>query len=133
MTKALFLILLAACLAGCGAGADAVLQKSDSLVVQFNLVGTGSPAKAVVATDEKAIRKIIGYIEQGKPVAPKCREEATLLFYREGKAIDTVPFSYSNESCRFFLRNEGGVVRMTGVSNEAADFFTALEKGQAFY
>ena len=109
------------------------LAGCDSLVINFNELGTNNIAKTVTTTENKAIKKLAGFVDSKTAEAYKCGYDGNLLFYKKGKLAVDVSFNYSGDGCRHFIQEINGELSSTAMSNEAANFLKSLAEGKDWY
>jgi len=109
------------------------LSSSDSLAIHFKSPQSGTLLKTVNTKDEKAIRKLAGFIENDESKQYQCPQEGVLLFYTKGILVGDVSFNYSQKDCRHFLQVDGELPKPTKMSDEAADFLKGLAEGKSWY
>lgn len=106
---------------------------SDSLEINFNQPGTNNIAKSVTTTEDKAISKLIRFVDSKSAADYKCGYDGNLMFYKEGKLSGDVSFNYSGDGCHHFMQDVNGTLTSTTMSNEAADFLKSLAEGKNWY
>jgi hypothetical protein len=109
------------------------LSGSDSLVINFTAPQSDSIFKSVTTTDEKAINKIIRFVDAKQSEAFKCGYNGSLLFFSKGKLPDDVAFNYTETGCSHFLISIDGKSVSTKMSSEAADFLKSLAEEKGWY
>lgn len=105
----------------------------DSLEINFNNPGTNNIAKTVSTTEVKAIKKLIGFVDNKPVEAYKCGYDGNLMFYKAGKLLGDVAFNYSGDGCRHFIQNNKDSLISTAMSDEAVDFLISLAEGKNWY
>ncbi|MBP8114487.1 MAG: hypothetical protein KAY50_03960 [Chitinophagaceae bacterium] len=126
-----FLICFVSCSEKSATGKQ--LAGSDSLVINFNEPQTNNIAKTVTTTEDKAIEKLVGFVDNKTSEAYKCGYDGNLLFYKKGKIVADVSFNYSGDGCRHFIQDINGELSSTAMHNEAADFLKSLAEGKDWY
>lgn len=128
------LIAICSVIAGCGtSGISKQLSVADSLVITFNYNSTDSVINSVHTTDKKAIQKLAGFVGKGDSTGyGHCGYSGNMQFYKEGKQLLPVVFSYT-DNCRYFLYDWENKVTSTKMNNEAADFLRSLAAGKTWY
>lgn len=106
---------------------------ADSLVVHFKDEKAGVITKTVQTTETKAISRMIDFMDAGKTQEFKCGYDGKMFFYAGEQRIQEVDFKMKDDSCRHFSFLLDGKLMSTKMSNEAVDFFDALEKGLPYY
>ena len=76
-----FLICFVSCSEKSATGKQ--LAGSDSLVINFNEPQTNNIAKTVTTTEDKAIEKLVGFVDNKTSEAYKCGYDGNLLFYKK--------------------------------------------------
>jgi hypothetical protein len=109
------------------------LSGSDSLVISFKEPNGGSVIKTVSTTENKAIHKLIDFIDAKPTEEFKCGYDGNLIFFSKGEILLPVIFKYKDKDCRHFLFELDGKLVSTKMNNEAADFLESLEQGKTFY
>lgn len=119
-------------LAGCGNSAiTKELVMSDSISIQFANTTTNS-----MSTDKDAIQKLAGFIggkEKELPLECEIKPSGMIFFYSNGQTKHEVTFTDLSQKCRYFITRLNDKVVYTEVSNEAADFLTAIREGKSRY
>ncbi len=132
--KNIFLLIIITCLVSCGGSAVTnKLADADSLVIVFNKPNSDSVIKTVNTTEEKAIKKLSGFVDGKKGEEFKCGYDGNMTFYSKGQIVLQPVFKYSEAGCRHFLFELDGKVMSTKMSNEAADFLKSLMEGKDWY
>lgn len=106
---------------------------ADSLVVHFKDEQTGTITKTVQTADTKAINRIIDFIDAKETEQFKCGYDGKMFFYSKGEKIQEVDFKMNEKVCNHFAFLLNGKLMSTKMSDEAVDFFDALEKGMPYY
>ena len=109
------------------------LSGSDSLVINFYAANSESIVKTVSATEGKAIRKVIHFIDSRSTGQLKCGYDGNLIFFSNGEPLLPVMFNYKEKACRHFIFEIEGKLMSTKMNNEAADFMESLETGNIYY
>lgn len=121
-------------LSGCG---SSVIRQSfsaaDSLVIHFKNEQEGVVTKTVQTSEEKAISRVIKFMDAKETEQFKCGYDGKMFFYSEGQKIQEVDFKISDENCNHFSFLLNNKLMGTKMSKEAVDFFEALEKGMPYY
>ena len=79
------------------------LSGSDSLVINFTAPQSDSVIKSVTTTDDKAIDKLIRFVDGKEAEEFKCGYNGSLLFFSKRKLLSEISFNYSEASCQTFL------------------------------
>jgi hypothetical protein len=108
-------------------------SSADSLVVYFKNEQAGEITKTVQTTDEKAIRRMIEFIDGMESELFKCGYDGKMFFYSKDKKIQEVDFKMKDKACNHFAFLLNGKLMSTKMSDEAVDFFDAMEKGMPYY
>jgi len=108
-------------------------SSADSLVVYFKDEQAGAVTKTVQTTEAKAINRVIEFIDSKTTKEFKCGYDGKMFFYNKGQQAQEVDFKMKNDSCNHFSFLLDGKLVNTKMSNEAVDFFDALEKGMPYY
>src|SRR4026209_1793904 len=98
------------------------LSTADSLVVNFYAIKNDSVIKTVNTTEDFAVKKVAGFINNKKTEEFKCGYDGNLIFFSKGGLILPVVFKYKEAGCRHFLYEMDGKTISTKMNNEAADF-----------
>ncbi|MGB3005864.1 MAG: hypothetical protein WBC06_05130 [Chitinophagaceae bacterium] len=109
------------------------LSGSDSLIINFNEPQTSNITKTVTTTENKAIKKLAGFVDGKTAEAFKCGYDGNLLFYKQGNLLGDVSFNFSGDGCHHFIMSVGDSLTPTAMSNEAADFLKSLAEGKDWY
>lgn len=109
------------------------LSGSDSLQINFNQPGTHNLVKTVSTTEQKAIEKLIRFVNGKATEAYKCGYDGNLMFFKEGTLLGDVAFNYSGAGCHHFVQEIKGVLTSSAMSNEAADFLKSLAEEKGWY
>lgn len=120
----------------CSCQQSAVKQSfshADSLVIHFKDEQAGIVTKTVQTTEPKAITRIIDFLDARQTQAHDCGYDGKMFFYKKGSRIQEVDFKMRNNSCNHFAFKLNEILIRTRISNEAVDFFDALEKGMPYY
>lgn len=134
MKKILLLLFGSSFLLSCNnSSLSKKLKGSDSLVISFNYPNTDSVVQTVNTTEQKAIRRLLQFVDGKETEQYKCGYDGTMTFFIQGKLVLPVVFKYSEEGCRHFLFDEDNKLRSTKMSNEAADFLKSLAEGKSWY
>ena len=132
--KQLILLLAVISLAACNnSSLSKKLKGSDSLAISFYYPNTDSVVQTVNTTEQKAIRRLLQFVDSKETEQYKCGYDGTMTFFIQGKLVLPVVFKYSEEGCRHFLFDEDNKLRSTKMSNEAADFLKSLAEGKSWY
>jgi hypothetical protein len=128
-------IILVFILASCGhsSAIDKKLSGCDSLVITFNVADSDSILNMVSTTEKKAIRKMTGYLEQGKAYKSECGFDGNMVFYKMGEILQTVIFQFNKKDCRYLLFEIDNKVMSAPMTDEAASFFKSLSEGKSWY
>lgn len=109
------------------------LAGSDSLVINFNEVGTNNIAKTVTTSEVNAIKKLSRFID-GKDVdVLPCNYDGNLEFFKQGIKTGDFVFNFTTDSCRHFIQDINGTLSGTSLGNEAANFLKSLAEGKDWY
>jgi hypothetical protein len=127
--------LVATPLISCSNSAGDQLSSSDSVVVRFTTIGyNDSISKMINTTDRNAIRSIANFTSGTTDMEDaKCGYNGHLLFYENKQEVRSIEFNYAKDGCGQFVWKEGDKWITKKMSNEAADFFQALEKGKSSF
>jgi hypothetical protein len=106
---------------------------ADSVVIHFIEDKTGLITKTKDATEPKAIRRLIEFIDANETEQYKCGYDGKMIFFSKGEKIQEVDFKMKDESCNHFIFLLNGRLHSTRMSREAANFLNALEKGLPQY
>lgn len=109
------------------------LSGSDSLVINFYAAHSESILKTVSATEGKAIRKVIHFVDSRSTEQFKCGYDGNLIFFSNGQPLLPAMFKYKEKDCRHFIFELDGKLMSTKMNNEAADFLESLEQGNNYY
>ncbi len=109
------------------------LSDSDSLVINFTAPQSDSVIKSVTTIDDKAIDKLIHFVDGKEAEEFKCGYNGSLLFFSKSKLLSEFFFNYTEASCQHFLLSIGSKLVSTTMSNEAADFLRSLAEGKDWY
>ena len=123
-------------LASCGSSdteASKQLSGSDSLVINFTAPQSDSVVKSVTTTDNKAIDKIIRFVDGKEAEEFKCGYNGSFLFFSKGKLLTEVNFNYAEAGCSHFLLSIDSKLVSTVMSNEVVDFLKSLAGGKDWY
>ena len=108
-------------------------SSADSLVIHFKDEQAGIVTKTVEATEARALRRMIEFIDAPETEQFKCGYDGKMFFFRKGERMQEVDFKMKIDSCRHFSFLLDGKLMSTKMNNEAADFLDALEKGLPIY
>ena len=108
-------------------------SSADSLVIYFKNEQVGIVTKTVQTTETKAIKRIIEFMDAKETEQFKCGDDGKMFFYSKGQKIQEVDFRMIDPACQHFAFLLNGKLTSTRMSNEAVDFFDALEKGMPYY
>jgi len=108
-------------------------SSADSLVIHFKNEEAGIITKTVQTPESKAISRIIDFMDTKETEQFKCGYDGKMFFYDNGTKMQEVDFKIKNDSCNHFAFLLNGKLISTKMSNEAVDFFDALEKGLPIY
>jgi hypothetical protein len=134
MMKLPVLLIAIVLLSSCSdTGEGKQFSGSDSLVINFNAPGTNNIEKTMTTTENKAIKKLAGFINGKATGAFKCGYDGNLMFYQQGLLLGDVAFNFSGEGCHHFILSKDGKLTPTAMSNEAADFLRSLAEGKGWY
>ncbi|MDZ4810050.1 MAG: hypothetical protein SGI96_17565 [Bacteroidota bacterium] len=125
-------IFLSACF-NSGSAISKQLSGSDSLVINFNTPQSNTIAKTMSTTEDKAIKKLMGFVDSKTSEAYKCGYDGNLMFYKKGNLVGDVSFNYSGDGCHHFIMLLNDELAPTAMSNEAADFLKSLGEGKGWY
>jgi hypothetical protein len=106
---------------------------ADSLVVHFTDDRTGAVIRTVEATDARAIRRVIEFMDAKETQQFKCGYDGKMIFYSKGEKMQEADFKMKDPECNHFIFLLNGELHSTRMSNEAVNFFNALEKGLPQY
>ena len=84
-------------------------------------------------TEDKAIKKLMGFVDSKTSEAYKCGYDGNLMFYKKGNLVGDVSFNYSGDGCHHFIMLLNDELAPTAMSNEAADFLKSLGEGKGWY
>ena len=108
-------------------------SSADSLVVHFKNEQAGEITKTVQTTDAKAIRRMTEFIDGKESELFKCGYDGKMFFYSKGQRMQEVDFKMKDKACNHFAFLLNGKLMSTKMSDEAVDFFDAMEKGMPYY
>jgi hypothetical protein len=108
-------------------------SSADSLVIHFKDDAAEIVTKTVQTAESKAINRIIEFIDAKETEQFKCGYDGKMFFYSKGQQIQEVDFKMKSDSCNHFVFLLNGKLTSTKMSDEAVDFFDALEKGLPTY
>jgi hypothetical protein len=108
-------------------------SSTDSLVIHFKSEQAREITKTVQTTEAKAIRRMVEFIDREETELFKCGYDGKMFFYSKGQRLQEVDFKMKDEACNHFAFLLNGKLMSTKMSNEAVDFFDALEKGLPIY
>lgn len=121
-----------ALLTGCESSeVTTMLNQSDSINIQFANSQTNN-----LTTDKTAIEKLAGFIGGNKKELPlECEPKPSgmIFFFQKGKPYQQVVFTDLSQRCRYFITKLNDQTVYSEVSNEAADFLTAIQQGKSTY
>jgi hypothetical protein len=120
----------------CSCKQSAVKQSfssADSVVIHFKDEQAGTISKTVQTAEAKAIDRIIEFMDAKETEQFKCGYDGKMFFYNKGQQIQEVDFKMKDATCNHFAFLLNGKLTSTKMSNEAVDFFDALEKGMPYY
>ena len=127
----ILLILITSCKES---GLQKKLKTADAITVHFYLNAHSDSIIKILHTNNKdAISKLASFIDDKEINAPDCGRDGAIFFKNKDVVIDTVGFNVLQKSCRQFFFTENGKEHVTKVSNEAADFLTAMWSGKTYY
>jgi len=106
---------------------------TDSLVIYFKDEQGGIITKTIQTTETKAIRRIIEFMDTKTTELYKCGYDGKMFFYNNSQKIQEVDFKMKDEACNHFAFMLDNKLVSTKMSNEAVDFFDALERGMPYY
>ena len=132
----IFLALFVFTLIYSGCQSSAIKQSfssADSLVIHFKDEQAGIVTKTIETAEAKAISNVINFIDGAGIEESKCGYDGKMYFYNRGQKIQEVDFNMKADSCTHFSFLLDGKLVNTKLSNEAVDFFDALEKGMPYY
>ena len=108
------------------------ISGADEVVISFIAQGD-SIGKTVSAAEPGAVNRMIDFIEAKKADSVQVTFDGKIIFNKEGKEIQEVRFAYKDAGYRSFFYTLDGKQYYTKMSNEAADFLTALATGKEIY
>ena len=112
---------------------DKHVAGSDSLVIHFSNSSDNSIVKTVSTTEDRAIRKLAGFVKGKKTEQFKCGYDGNLVFFSKGAKKAEIAFQYKNAACRHFVFEDNGELVPVKMNQEAADFLESLSSGRTFY
>lgn len=108
--------------------------KADDLTIYFyTREGTDSVYKIVHTTDEKAITKLLDFIDKKNGIDKSCSYNGKIKLSKGTSELGILSFNTNNPACRVFSFAINGRQNTVTMSNEAADFLIALREGRGFY
>lgn len=108
-------------------------SSADSLVIHFKDEQSGTVTKTVQTAESNAIKRIVEFIDAKETGQFKCGYDGKMFFYDNGQQIQEVDFKMKIDSCNHFAFLLNGKLMSTKMSDEAIDFFDALERGMPYY
>lgn len=121
-------------MASCKTEVQKQFSNANDLTIYFYTAeGTDSVYRIVHTTDEKAINKLIDFIDKGNVANKNCNYNGRIKFGQGSKDLGTVLFNTVDPACRLFSFTLNGKEKNTNMSNEAADFLIALRERRNFY
>jgi hypothetical protein len=108
-------------------------SSADSLVIHFKDEQSGTIIRTVQTAESNAINRMVEFIDSKETELFKCGYDGKMFFYKGNNKIQEVDFKYKIDSCNHFAFMLNGKLMSTRISNEAADFLDALEKGMPYY
>jgi len=106
---------------------------ADSVVIHFKDEQAGVITKTVQTAESKAINRIIDFMDAKGTEEFKCGYDGKMFFYNNGEKMQEVDFKMKDPACNHFYFLIDGKPTSTKMSDEAIDFFDALEKGMPYY
>ena len=108
-------------------------SSADSVVVYFKDEQAGTITKTVQSAEAKAIARIIEFIDAKETEQFKCGYDGKIFFFNKGQRLQEVDFKMKDDTCNHFAFLLNGTLTSTRMSDEAVDFFDALESGMPYY
>ncbi len=106
---------------------------ADSVVIHFKDEQAGVITRTVQTAETKAINRIVEFMDANETEQFKCGYDGKMFFYDKGKQIQEVDFKMKDPACNHFAFLMNGKITRTKISDEAVDFFVALERGMPYY
>lgn len=106
---------------------------ADSVVVHFKDEQAGIITKTVQTAEANAINRIVEFIDAKETEEFKCGYDGKIFFFNKGQRLQEVDFKMKDAACNHFAFLLNGKLINTKMSDEAIDFFDALEKGMPYY
>ena len=131
----LFIIALASCKQS---AITKNFSSADSLVIHFKDEQAGHITRTVKTGKSdlgfrQAINRVIEFMDSKEIELSKCGYDGKMFFYKDDNKMQEVDFKMKNDSCNHFAFLLNGKLISTKMNSEAADFFSALERGDLFY
>lgn len=131
-----YLFITVAVILFCSCKQSAIKQSfssADSVVIHFKDEQAEVITKTVQTAESKAINRIIEFINAKATEQFKCGYDGKMFFYNKGQQMQEVDFKIKDAACNHFTFLINGKITSTRMSDEAVDFFNALEKGMPYY
>jgi len=131
-----YLYITMAAILCCSCKQSAIKQSfssADSVVIHFKDEQAGVITKTVQTAESKAINRIIEFMDTKETEQFKCGYDGKMFFYNKGQQMQEVDFKMKDQACNHFAFLINGKITSTKMSNEAIDFFDALETGMPYY
>ena len=131
-----YLLIAVAVILFCSCKQSAIKQSfsgADSVVIHFKDEQAGVITKTVQTAESKAINRIVEFMDAKETEQFKCGYDGKMFFYVEGKQVQEVDFKMKDPACNHFAFLINGKMTRTKISDEAVDFFVALERGMPYY
>ncbi|MCX8020579.1 MAG: hypothetical protein N2747_08825 [Chitinophagaceae bacterium] len=105
----------------------------DSLIITYYTNEENSIPKSLSTTNTKAIRKTAYLLDENDTQPQPVKPDGDMQFYKAGRLILPVVFSYRQPDKRFFLFDLDNKVIYIKMGNEAATFLKSLAEGKSWY
>ena len=131
-----YILIAVALILFCSCKQSAIKQSFsgvDSVVIHFKDEQAGVITKTVQTAESKAINRIVEFMDAKETEQFKCGYDGKMFFYDEGKQVQEVDFKMKDPACNHFAFLINGKMTRTKISDEAVDFFVALERGMPYY
>ncbi len=134
MRAAFYITVILFCIS-CGkqSAVSKKLSGCDSLVITFTDPQSDQVLNMVNTTEEKAIRKLAGFLNGKERATDSCSFNGHMIFYKNGQQVMPVVFNYSEKDCRYFLFDIENKTTGTSMNNEAANVLQSLKEGRSWY
>lgn len=133
MYKFLLSISIVVLLSSCSQSAlRSKLSDADEVVIIFNDTDS-TKGKTVGAAMPGAVNRMIDFIDTKEAKNVSVTFDGKILFNKGGKKIQEVRFAYKDPNYRNFFFKLDDKQYYTEMSNEAANFLTALASGKEIY